>query len=266
MADQSSRPGINSLPIIRHALATVALALATALIGCQSNTSVTGQPLPAPNFAGPVVAPRSPAIAYLPPAPPLILAPVRPAPHSTVGVPRDWIPVVAARPWRWIVIHHSATPNGNAAVFDRDHREKGWDELGYHFVIGNGTDSGDGQVEVGPRWPIQKHGAHAKTPSEEFNNFGIGICLVGNFDEERPTPAQMRSCAKLVAFLMKNYNIHPDHVLGHNNTKPTDCPGRFMSVATVRRMAVQMLNDGAFADGTAAAPMRTVDISDPAGK
>ena len=28
---------------------------------------------------------------------------------------------------------------------------KGWDELGYHFVIGNGTDTRDGQVEVGSR-------------------------------------------------------------------------------------------------------------------
>ena len=28
-------------------------------------------------------------------------------------------------------------------------RAKGWDELGYDFVIGNGTDTGDGQIEVG---------------------------------------------------------------------------------------------------------------------
>jgi 5-methylcytosine-specific restriction endonuclease McrA len=37
-------------------------------------------------------------------------------------------------------------------MFDRSHRDKGWDELGYHFVIGNGTSSGDGVVEVGTRW------------------------------------------------------------------------------------------------------------------
>ena len=62
----------------------------------------------------------------------------------------SWVPPVAARPWRWIVVHHSDTTTGGAAAFDKMHREKGWDELGYDFVIGNGSDTGDGQVEVGP--------------------------------------------------------------------------------------------------------------------
>ena len=107
-----------------------------------------------------------------------------------------------------IVIHHSATPTGNADEFDKMHREKGWDELGYHFVIGNGTGSGDGQVEIGPRWVKQKHGAHAKVPGHpEYNDVGIGICLVGNFDVTRPTEAQMASLAQLVRFLMDRYNI-----------------------------------------------------------
>jgi N-acetyl-anhydromuramyl-L-alanine amidase AmpD len=110
-------------------------------------------------------------------------------------------------------------------------------------VIGNGTESGDGQIEVGPRWPKQKWGAHAKTPNNEFNDYGIGICLVGNFDIERPTAAQMRSLAKLVAYLEKNYRVPASRVLGHSDTKPTDCPGRNLSVATVRRMASQALAD-----------------------
>lgn len=247
-----------------HLVMSVVLAAAIAGGGCQTNQSVTGQALPSPSFAAPVLVPRAappPQMARRPPVP--VMPQPRMVPQQ--GVPRDWIPIAAARPWRWIVIHHSATPAGNAAVFDRDHRAKGWDELGYHFVIGNGTDSGDGQVEVGPRWPIQKHGAHAKTPSEEFNNYGIGICLVGNFDEERPTEAQMQSCARLVAFLMRTYNIPADHVLGHNNTKPTDCPGRYMSVATVRRMAAQINGQA----GYAAAPVRTVGTEEllmPAGQ
>ena len=42
------------------------------------------------------------------------------------------------RPWRYIVIHHSATDAGNAGTFDLQHRRRGWDELGYHFGIDNG--------------------------------------------------------------------------------------------------------------------------------
>jgi hypothetical protein len=100
------------------------------------------------------------------------------------------MPVGPANQWRWIVVHHSATVSGGAARFDKLHREKGWDELGYHFVIGNGTDTRDGQIEVGSRWVKQKRGAHTKTADNRFNDYGIGICLVGNFNYDRPTAEQ----------------------------------------------------------------------------
>jgi hypothetical protein len=119
------------------------------------------------------------------------------------------------------------------------HKAKGWDELGYHFVIGNGTDTSDGQTEVGPRWPKQKWGAHAKTPDNRFNKYGIGICLVGNFDNERPTKAQVQSLSHLVAYLMKTYKIPADRVIGHGDTKATDCPGKNVHIADIRKMAAQ---------------------------
>ncbi len=210
--------------------------------GCQEQP-VTGQ-LPAANFNGPLV-----QNAALPPVAPAVKASpkvVAPAPKKATpqlaGIPRDWIPssgAVNPEGWHYIVIHHSATPSGGAKAFDRMHREKGWDELGYHFVVGNGTDTSDGQIEVGSRWPKQKWGAHAKTPDNHFNKQGIGICLVGNFDTERPTRAQMQSLSHLVAYLMKTYHIPADHVIGHGDTKATDCPGRNLHVAEVRRMAAQ---------------------------
>src|SRR5437868_6609045 len=97
-------------------------------------------------------------------------------------------PSAAPRHWRYIVIHHSASTRGSAQIFDQAHRERGWRCLGYHFVIGNGTDQGDGIVAAGPRWYSQEAGAHAH--SAEHNEFGIGICLVGNFDVNRPSAAQ----------------------------------------------------------------------------
>jgi N-acetyl-anhydromuramyl-L-alanine amidase AmpD len=142
------------------------------------------------------------------------------------------------------VIHHSATPTGGAAAFDRIHKAKHWDELGYHFVIGNGTDTRDGQIEVGPRWRKQKWGAHAKTPDNKYNDYGIGVCLVGNFDITRPTPKQMESVAKLVAFLQQTYNVPAERVLGHQMVKnfdkggtSTDCPGKNMNIAQIRALS-----------------------------
>ena len=220
-----------------------------ALIGCQPTpTSSVVQSLPAPNFSGPQLSDNTPAPRPVtpPPQPPPIAVAPKPAPVAprvAAGVPGDWVPVATPNQWYWIVIHHSATPTGGAAAFDKMHRAKGWDELGYHFVVGNGTDTRDGQIEVGSRWPKQKWGAHAKTPDNRFNEHGIGICLVGNFDVNHPSEAQLRSVAKLVSYLMKTYHIAPDHVLGHRDTKSTDCPGRFMNVAQVRHMSAQMLAD-----------------------
>jgi len=175
--------------------------------------------------------------------------------HGVLGrgrmqsVPRTWVPRNKSERWECIVVHHSATPMGGAARFDRAHRERGFDELGYHFVIGNGTDTGDGQIEVGPRWPKQKWGAHAKTPDNQFNERGIGICLVGNFDNERPTPAQMASLSKLVTYLMKTYKIRAQDVIGHGETKATDCPGRYINVAAFRRQLAAGLADASKTDG-----------------
>ena len=183
------------------------------------------------------------------------------APAQKVGVARrvggPWAPKVAGRGWKFIVIHHSASASGSAAAFDREHRaQRGWDELGYHFVIGNGRGSGDGQVEIGPRWVKQKYGAHAKTADNRFNNFGVGICLVGNFENTRPTPSQQRQLATLVAWLMETYNIPPQNVIGHRDTKSTACPGKFMNLSTVREQARKIiLAEGRQVPGTEFAGM-----------
>jgi hypothetical protein len=223
--------------------AVLVVALLTAT-GCQSQQPVQlVDRLPSPNFGGPVL-PERVAPAPQPPPPPVVAQVPAPQPHpmKNIGaVPAAWVPVAQANQWHWIVIHHSATPTGGAAAFDKMHRAKGWDELGYHFVIGNGTDTRDGQIEVGSRWPKQKWGAHDKTPGNQYNEHGIGICLVGNFDAGRPTAAQIQSLEKLVSYLMRTYHIPANRVLGHGETKATDCPGRFLNVAVVRRACAEMV-------------------------
>ena len=134
------------------------------------------------------------------------------------------------------MIHHSATPFGGAARFDRAHRERGFDELGYHFVIGNGTDTADGQVEVGPRWRAQKYGAHCRSPEDYYNEHGIGICLVGNFDLDQPTPAQTQSLNRLVKYLSRTYDIPVNRVYTHGGiTGMTHCPGKNFDLRALRK-------------------------------
>ncbi len=148
-------------------------------------------------------------------------------PRKKAEYPQSWTPQALARPWRWIVVHHSASESGSAATFDRWHRARGWDELGYHFVITNGRGGDDGNVEVGSRWTKQKWGAHCKTPDNRYNDFGVGICLVGDFRKSQPTAAQLRSLRRLATFLVDRYGIDPANVIGHRDAPGTTtvCPG-----------------------------------------
>ena len=159
-----------------------------------------------------------------------------------INVPPDWLPPSRIeKQWTAIVIHHSATETGNAAIFDRMHREENhWDGVGYDFVIGNGTDSGDGQVEVTFRWRQQIVGAHCGgTPDNWANADAVGICLVGNFNYTEPTANQMQSLSKLAGFLLKRYGIRTDRIYGHSTTpgaQVTDCPGTNSPVPRLKRM------------------------------
>ena len=89
---------------------------------------------------------------------------------------------------------------------------------GYDFVIGNGTLSGDGEVEPTFRWQRQIVGAHCKTADNWANTYGIGIVLVGNFDNSLPSGEQMASLVKLVSYLQKRYDVPTSDIYGHGET------------------------------------------------
>jgi len=161
--------------------------------------------------------------------------------NTYTNIQRAWLPPSALeKNWNAIIIHHSATDRGNAAIFDKEHREQnGWDGVGYDFVIGNGTNSGDGQVEVTFRWKQQITGAHCKTDNNWANEDGIGICLVGHFNNYPPSSRQMQSLAELVRFLQKRYNIPTSKIYGHGTTpgaRVTDCPGHMFPMARLKSM------------------------------
>ncbi len=139
-------------------------------------------------------------------------------------------PPVASRDWKSIVLHHSATSGGNVASIDAVHRKQTdrwgnpWLGIGYHFVVGNGQQMADGAVQPTFRWLKQLAGAHAG--SRDFNESGIGICLIGNFDERTPTAKQMAAVRKLLPALAQRYAIPRERVVRHREIQATLCPGR----------------------------------------
>jgi hypothetical protein len=132
--------------------------------------------------------------------------------------------------WKYIVVHNSGTRQGNARAFDIYHRNVRHmpNGLAYHFVIGNGSSSGNGEIEIGNRWTRQINGGHVA--SDYLNNIALGICLVGDFNRDIPTKAQDAALEELINYLRKRCGRVKGHdiiVRGHKqiNPKPTDCPG-----------------------------------------
>jgi hypothetical protein len=149
---------------------------------------------------------------------------------------------VKRRRWQFIVVHNSGTRQGNARVFDYYHRHvrRMQNGLAYHFVIGNGTSTGNGQIEVGDRWRRQINGGHVH--SDYLNNISLGICLVGDFNRDQPTRAQLDACEELIRYLRDRCGktergtipVKPHRDINPPRW-PTDCPGDAFPYSWFRR-------------------------------
>ena len=120
-----------------------------------------------------------------------------------------------------IVIHCSATRATQRYTVDdcrRDHRARGFADIGYHYYI-----TRDGVVHAGRA--LYQVGAHATG----YNEHSIGVCYEGGLDiRGRPcdtrTPEQKETLQKLLERLKEDY---PDaRVVGHRDLPGVkkDCP------------------------------------------
>src|SRR5437016_939088 len=82
-------------------------------------------------------------------------------------------PLVPSR-WRYLYIHHSQTPAGNAITLGQ-----ATGGLGDHFVIGNGDGLMDGEIQVGQRWN-QQQVALPPLGANKIDPACISIGLVGD--------------------------------------------------------------------------------------
>ncbi|MFW5829329.1 MAG: peptidoglycan recognition family protein [Planctomycetota bacterium] len=150
-------------------------------------------------------------------------------------------PEVPPRAWRHIVVHHSAAEHGSSEGIDRFHHDdQGWEGIGYHFVIGNGHGMPAGRIEATFRWRLQRHGAHVRVGA--YNETGIGICLIGNYNHEPPPSLLYERCAHLCALLITSYpTLTVDRILGHRDAMATDCPGDRFDLHHLRRRVEALL-------------------------
>lgn len=119
------------------------------------------------------------------------------------------------RPINKIVVHCSATkPDRNIgeAEITEWHKEKGWSDIGYHYVIRR-----NGLRENGR--PLEIAGAHVAG----HNTGSIGICMVGGIDKDGKAECNFtfRQFQSLEILLRELLGRFPNaEVLGHRDLSP----------------------------------------------
>jgi hypothetical protein len=127
---------------------------------------------------------------------------------------------------QWITIHHAGETwkaNRDPAEYLRamqawGQRERNWPDLPYHYLIGP-----DGRIFEGR--PLE-YEPDSNTDYPLAGN--IGVEMMGNFDLQRPSAHQVRSCVALVAWLAQEHKIDTNHIRGHKDAAKdqTSCPGK----------------------------------------
>jgi hypothetical protein len=135
----------------------------------------------------------------------------------------------------WITIHHAGelwTNDKDPVKFvqnmqawgkrrpqvEKPPRNTYWPDLPYHFLI-----APDGRIFEGR--PV----AYEPESNTKMSLAGnIAIELMGNFEAQRPSVAQLQSVTRLTAWLMQQHHLDLDHVRTHRDAAPgqTVCPGR----------------------------------------
>lgn len=116
---------------------------------------------------------------------------------------------------KYIVVHCSATVEGvNYTKNDIDiwHKKRGWNGIGYHFVIDL-----NGSIEKGR--PLEKAGAHVKG----YNKESIGIVYIGGLDKNKIPKDTRNECQKesLIKILTELKNKYPNsEIKGHRDFSP----------------------------------------------
>jgi N-acetylmuramoyl-L-alanine amidase len=135
-----------------------------------------------------------------------------------------------------IVMHHSASHDGlgvNAQEIRRWHKDAGWSDTGYQFLI----EMVNGRPEMLAGRGLMEAGAHCR--HDNMNSRSVGVCVVGNYEITVPSEELLLFTARHVRNLCQALNITPTRktIVGHGEVKgaSTLCPGKHFPLDTLVR-------------------------------
>lgn len=113
--------------------------------------------------------------------------------------------------------------------------ERNWWDVPYHYLLDL-----EGDVHEGRDWHFMGETNTTYDPSGHFL-----ISMIGNYDQQEPTPAQLAAIADMMAYALKTFNLPLDRIGGHYHYAETGCPGkylrRYLEDGTLRRMVAERL-------------------------
>jgi len=218
------------------------------LVGCEKAASVTTRPRPSwPSVPSSTSPTRSPDRAAVAPPPRLLhddpsgaarIGRLNVMPRSAwtrsgptpsrvnpmAGVARV---TVHHEGWRPVYFADQAATAERIELIRASHTgQRGWGDIGYHFVVDR----------AGRTWearPLNFQGAHVRNNNEH----NIGVLVLGNFEQQAPSNAQLTGLQRTLAALCSAHRLPTHRVHTHQELNPTACPGRHLQprVAAIRQ-------------------------------
>ena len=113
--------------------------------------------------------------------------------------------------------------------------QRNWWDLPYHFLLDL-----EGRIYEGRDW---RYTGETNTTYDPAGHFLISV--IGNYERQEPTPAQLAAIADMMAWAIRKFDLPLDRIGGHYNYTTTGCPGRHLRKhledGTLRRMVAARL-------------------------
>jgi hypothetical protein len=146
-----------------------------------------------------------------------------------------------------VAVHHSvykpaknlAELKTQASLFNTWHKTKSWAEatktpsaypyISYHYLMATNGE----MLKVTDEKYVKYHSGDNFRGDLSFNLHGIAVCLTGNYENDKPTEAQMKALVLFIRDVEKRYDINA-RIRGHKETSstPTACPGKNIGTST----------------------------------